>query len=165
VNLPDGRRQILDFYIPGELAGYSSRPTASVKAAYVCLTNVIAVGAADLVARTQRRPARYPGLAAAWHAIEDEYESRLVDQIVRLGSMPAQERMLHLIGNLQLRHQRAGIGAAGGFIMPLTQETIGDAIGLSTIHVNRVLQQLRREQIIKTSMGRIEVLGREPIKW
>ena len=160
ITLPDGRRQILDFYIPGDLVGYCSRPTARAKASYVCLTSVIAVDAAHLVARTQADALQYPGLTAAWLAIENEIEQRLLDQIVRNGRMPAHERILDLIKDLDGRHRRAGIGFADGFVMPLTQETLGEALGLSTVHINRVLQQMRREQIVRTSLGKIEIVNR-----
>jgi CRP-like cAMP-binding protein len=156
-SLPDGRRQILDFYIPGDLAGYCSRPGARAKAAYVCLTNVVTVNAGQLLRLIREQPERCPGLIKALCAIEDEIDQRLLDQIVRTGRMQAHERMAHLISDLNVRHRRAGIGIGEGFVMPLTQETLGDALGLSTVHVNRVLQQLRREQTIRTGAGRIEI--------
>ena len=161
VTLPDGRRQILDFYIPGDLAGYSSRPGARAQASYVCLTNVVTASAAPLVARLRERADAHSGLGRALAALEEEIEKRLLDQIVRTGRMQAHERMAHLLAELHWRHQRAGIGLGNGFVMPLTQETMGEALGLSTVHVNRVLQQLRREHSIRTAAGRIEIANAE----
>jgi len=160
VTLQDGRRQILDFYIAGDLVGYSSRPGTRAKASYQCLTDALCIDAADLIARTQGQPLRYPGLAAAWLTIEDEIEQRLMDQVVRNGRMLAHERVLHLMRELDRRHHRAGLGNGDGFVMPLTQEILGEALGLSTVHVNRTLQQLRREQIIRTALGKIEIVNR-----
>jgi CRP-like cAMP-binding protein len=159
--LRDGRRQILDFYVTGDLVGYSSRHAAHAKASYQCLTNALCIDAADLIARTQSQPLRYPGLAAAWPEIEDEIEQRLMDQVVRNGRMLAHERVLHLMHELGRRHHRAGLGNGDGFVMPLTQEILGEALGLSTVHVNRTLQLLRREQIIRTALGRIEIINRQ----
>jgi CRP-like cAMP-binding protein len=159
VSLPDGRRQILDFYIAGDLVGHCSRPTSRAKASYQCLTNVVCAGATELIARTHDQPQRFPGLSAAWRAIEDEIEQRLIDQIIRTGRMLAHERMVHLIGDLSRRHRRAGLGSGDGFVIPLTQEMLGEAVGLSTVHVNRVLQQMRRERIIRTALGRLEILN------
>jgi len=161
VTLPDGRRQILDFYIPGDLAGHSSRAGARAKAPYVCLTNAVTASAAPLAARLKEHPDAYSGLSRALAALEDEIEKRLLDQIVRTGRMQAHERMAHLLSELHMRHHRAGIGLGNGFVMPLTQETLGEALGLSTVHVNRVLQQLRREQSIRTAAGRIEIANAE----
>lgn len=161
VTLPDGRRQILDFYIPGDLAGYCSRQGARAQAPYVCLTSAATVNAGPLLARVKASPEQYPDLSRALAAIEEEIEQRLIDQIVRTGRMQAHERMAHLIADLNFRHRRAGIGVGDGFVMPLTQETLGDALGLSTVHVNRVLQQLRREQTIRTGAGRIEIANAE----
>jgi hypothetical protein len=94
ISLADGRRQILDFYIPGELVGYSSRPNAQAKASYSCLTNLICVNAKDLIDRTHNQRFQYPGLTAAWPAIEDRIEENLLHQIVRNGQMRAYERTL-----------------------------------------------------------------------
>lgn len=158
VPLPDGRRQIVDFHIPGDLAGHASRPTAGL-GIYMCLTGAMIASAGEIIARTKDRPPAQGALGAVWPAIEEEVEQRLIDQIVRLASMSAQARTLHLIRDLHRRHRRAGICNKDGFVMPLTQQTIGNVLGLSTIHVNRILQQLRRDDAIKTSLGRIEILG------
>ena len=160
-SLPDGRRQILDFYIPGDLAGYCSRPGARARAPYVCLTNAVTANAGQFARRVREQQERYPGLVKALCAVEDEVEQRVLDQIVRIGRMQAHERMAHLLSELHSRHKRAGVGTGDGFVMPLTQETLGDALGLSTVHVNRVLQQLRREQAIRTGAGRIEISSPE----
>src|SRR5258706_8158383 len=79
-SLPDGRRQILDFYIPGDLVGYSSRPATRAKASYLCLTTATVANVGPLIRRTREKPELYPGLNAAWLAIEEEVEMRLIDQ-------------------------------------------------------------------------------------
>jgi len=159
ISLPDGRRQILDFYIPGELAAYSSRRAAHAKASYLCLTDVVCVKASELIERTHNQGSRFPGLTAAWSIIEGKIEENLLHQIVRNGQMLAHERILHLLSDLEMRHRRSGLVQADRLVMPLTQEILADALGLSAIHVNRVLQQLRREQIVRTFLGRIEIVS------
>lgn len=157
VNLSDGRRQILDFYLPGDLVGYSQRAKARAPASCVSLTASTCIRAAELIAVTRNEPKRYPGLITAWSEVDAEIEQRLIDQIVRNGRMLARERLMHLIGDLYDRHRRVGVLNGEPFVMPLTQEMFGDALGLSTVHVNRVLQQLRREQLVRTSLARVEV--------
>lgn len=159
ISLPDGRRQILDFYIPGELVAYSSRRSARAKASYLCLTDVTCVNVSELIERTHNQRLQYPGLTTAWPAIEDRIEASLLHQIVRNGQMLAHERILHLLSDLETRHRRSGLVEVDRLVMPLTQEILADALGLSAIHVNRVLQQLRREQIIRTFLGRIEIVS------
>ena len=157
VDLHDGRRQIVAFYIPGDLVGFSSRPGAQARASHICLTNVVTANAREVIRNARQESVRYYALIGALNAVEDEINKGLIDQIVRVGRMAAHERMIDLIADLYRRHRRAGLGFANGFVFPLTQETLGDAIGLSTVHINRVLQQLRRENIIKTTTGRIEI--------
>src|SRR5260370_3325843 len=70
VNLPDGRRQILDFYIPGDLAGFTSQSGGRAKASFLCLSNVITVSARELVRRVRQEPSRYSALATALSPIE-----------------------------------------------------------------------------------------------
>jgi CRP-like cAMP-binding protein len=157
VNLSDGRRQVVAFYIPGDLVGFSSRPDARARASHVCLTNVVTASAREVIRHIRHEPFRYSALAVALNAVEDEINKGLIDQIVRVGRMSAHERMIHLIADLYRRHRRAGLEVANGFVFPLTQETLGNALGLSTVHVNRTMQQLRRERTIKTVSGRIEI--------
>ncbi len=157
--LPDGQRQLIDFYIPGDLAACSPRPRTHAKASYVCLTNMVTAGAAHLVQAVREMPSRYPALAQALLAMEEEGEDRLIAQISRIGRMTARERMTDLLSELQFRHQRVGIGLGDGFVMPLTQDALGDALGLSTVHVNRVLKELRRDHTIRTSARQIVVSG------
>lgn len=70
---------------------------------------------------------------------------------------------MHWLWEMLGRHRRAGLAAGDGFSMPLTQEAVGDALGLSTVHVNRVLQQLRRERIVASRAGRIAILNADLI--
>jgi CRP-like cAMP-binding protein len=65
-----------------------------------------------------------------------------------------------LLSDLDTRQQDSSPVQADLLVMPLTQEMLGDALGLSALHVNRVLHQLRREQIIRTHLGRIEIVNR-----
>ena len=160
----DGRRQIIDLYIPGDLFGYCSRPSAHAQASYVALGAASTVAAGPLIARTMGEPLRYPGLTMAWRAIEEEIEQRLINQIVRNSCMLAHERIAHLINELRERHRRARLEDAGSFAMPLTQEMLGSTVGLSAIHVNRILQQLRREHVIRTRPGRIEILDMQRLE-
>src|SRR5439155_22662802 len=64
---------------------------------------------------------------------------------VNVGRRDARTRLAHLICEIALRSEASGLGTTGAFTMPLTQEQIGDAAALTAVHVNRVLQQLRRD--------------------
>jgi CRP-like cAMP-binding protein len=155
--LADGRRQILDLLFAGDLAGYSSRPGTRAKTSFVCLTPVVCCSAGELAGRVASHGAQYPGLASAFRGLEDEAEDRLIAQIVRNGRMLAHERISDLLLSLHRRHERAGTRVGDGFLMPLTQEMLGDALGLSTVHINRIIQQLKREGVLRTNGTRWEI--------
>ena len=66
--------------------------------------------------------------------------------------------MLHLLLELHHRLRTVGLAEAGRFEMPLTQEVLADALGLSIVHVNRTLQQIRREGLVEIKGGGVALL-------
>lgn len=153
--LPDGRRQILDFYLPGDLMGFSTRPGAHAAASYVTLTRGESAPAEDLLQSVRERPDAFPMLTAACRQLEDQQELRVLNQVIRNGRLTAYERVAHLLLEFYARLDFCGQVFRNSYAMPLTQETLADAVGLSTVHMNRTMQQLRREGLIYTSDGRV----------
>ena len=145
--LHGGQRQFIGFFLPGELIGSrrEANPVASV----------------SIVALTKVRFCRPPpfGTAAcldeAYALSEERERSHLYAQIVRLGRMSAKERIIDLCGELNDRLALAGIALDDGFNLPLTQETIADATGLTAVHVNRVLRQLRTRGDLEWRSGKV----------
>ena len=149
--LPDGRRQIFRFILPGDSLGCSARPAPPSLWSVVALTaleTVDAEPALDLAS-----DGRTPGLTQAFAASKLQEEQLLLDHMVRLGQQTAYERVAHFLLELQKRLQIAGLGDSQRFPLPLTQEILADALGLSIVHVNRTLQQLRREHLIELRSG------------
>ena len=99
----------------------------------------------------RRCPAWAEAVAAMLHA--DEINLR--DQIVRLGRQTAYERLVHLV--LEFHHRLEAIGMVDGdsFSLPLTQEILADALGLSVVHINRTLQQVRRDRLLDMRGGQV----------
>jgi CRP-like cAMP-binding protein len=149
--MPDGRRQIFGFLLPGDAIGIGDRPPAPALCAVSALTALETVDAEPLIeaAATGRSPA----LAAAFNRARRVEQSLLLDHMVRLGRQTAYERVAHFLLELQQRLEIAGFGDAQRFPLPLTQEILADALGLSIVHVNRTLQQLRREKLIELRSG------------
>jgi len=149
--LPDGRRQIFSFVLPGDVLGFTARPATASPWSVTALTafeTLDGQSVAEAVAA-----GRAPGLAAAVAAFEAQGAQLLLDQMVRLGQLTAYERVAHFFLELQRRLQVAGLGDSQRFPLPLTQEMLADALGLSIVHVNRTLQQLRREGLIELRSG------------
>lgn len=158
--LSNGRRQIVAFVLPGDALALSAPPHRSSLAATVALT---AVNRADArpIQHVLDRPETAPDLAQAVHAAIRLEEALLHDHIVRLGRQTAYERMCHLMLEFRDRLATVGLAHQDSFPLPLTQEMLADATGLSVVHVNRVLQQLRSDGLIELRGGRATLLDHE----
>jgi CRP-like cAMP-binding protein len=149
--LPDGRRQIFQFLLPGDGFGLSRRPPAPELAAVVALTALETVDAEPVIEAAHA--GRAANLARGLNSLPALEQGLLLDHVVRLGRQTAYERVTHFLLELQRRLEVAGLGDAQRFPLPLTQEILADALGLSIVHVNRTLQQLRRERLIELRSG------------
>lgn len=143
--LGNGRRQIVGFCLPGDLIGAPLQPLTASLGSVTRLSLVELPTATKVIARALARIA----------ALDEAY---LLNQIVRLGRQTAYERTAHLMLELRDRLDQAGLVDEGRFPMPLTQELLADALGLSSVHVNRTLQVLRREQMLALDGGMARIL-------
>lgn len=159
--LPDGRRQIFEFILPGDLYGLCLRPQAIALTAAIALTPVVVADAGALSAAITTRSEDYPGLTAACRITASLDEACLLNQLMRVGRQTAYERTAHLILELHDRLSIVGLADETSIPVPLTQEMMADALGLSVVHLNRTLQQLRRDQLIEFKSGHIKLLQPE----
>jgi CRP-like cAMP-binding protein len=146
--LSDGRRQIFGFVLPGDLFGLSACRGAGAAAGMVALTPVT-VAPLPLLAESMHSAPQSALGRLAWEQIGHE-ERELCNQVVRLGQQSAYERLIGLLLELHDRLKARKLAADGSFVLPLTQEVLSDALGLSVVHTNRTLQQLRREHLIES---------------
>lgn len=146
--LADGRRQIFGFVLPGDLFGLSASRGAGAAAGMVALTPVTVAPLPQLAEAMHTAPQSLLG-RLAWRQIGNE-ERELCNQVVRLGQQSAYERLIGLLLELHDRLKDMKLAADGSFVLPLTQEVLSDALGLSVVHTNRTLQQLRREHLIES---------------
>lgn len=150
--LADGRRQILQILLPGDLPGLSTQIDTPV-----ALTQVVTTDAAPLAVALANDAPEHAALRLAWDRARAARRKQVSDQIVRLGRLSAFERVASVFVELMDRHRRAGLSDGRRIPWPLTQETLADVVGLSVVHVNRVLQQLRREGLIALRAGQLVV--------
>jgi CRP-like cAMP-binding protein len=143
---PDGRRQILSLLVPGDLIGVCRQTSPLAATGMVTLTPVI-LGPAPAPRSPQS------GLAEAYARSGAMEEFYLFRQIARLGRLSAYERMTDLLLELSNRLSQVGLGTPDAFPMPLTQEMLADLLGLTSVHVNRTLQALRREGLLELRSG------------
>jgi CRP-like cAMP-binding protein len=88
----------------------------------------------------------------------------LQNQLVRVGRQTAYERTAHLLLELYHRLKAVSFTQGNGYVLPLTQEMMADALGLSVVHTNRTLQHLRRDKMIETHGSAITILQPEALE-
>lgn len=153
--LADGQRQIVDFQIPGDFLGLRSVALHISDHSIVPVTDieVTEVHVSDLMEAF----ARTPRLATAvfWAASRDE--AMVVEHLVGLGRRDAAERVAHFLLELGARLSLVGMGSKAGYACPLSQYMVADALGLSSVHVNRVLRQLREAGMLTFRDGFVRI--------
>ena len=99
----------------------------------------------------------FPRLAAAllWAASRDE--AMVVEHLVNLGRRSAIERTAHFFLELAERLTLVGLAKEQEFKCPLSQHDLADALGLTAIHVNRVLRQLREQDLLTFQQGGVKI--------
>lgn len=152
--LPDGARQITAFLIPGDFCDLHSTILKEMDHGIITLTRarVAFIPRATMDALTSRA-----SLAKAfwWATLVDE--AILRSWIVNVGRRDAYSAIGHLVCELHVRMRNVGLADHLSFELPLTQEEIADALGLTPVHVNRILQRLRGEALISLSHGRLVI--------
>lgn len=90
----------------------------------------------------------YPSIAKAlWrNALKDASVTR--EWVANIGRRDGRARTAHMLCELAVRYEAAGLGARTAFDLPMTQEQLGDALGLTAVHVNRTLKSLEAEGLI-----------------
>jgi CRP-like cAMP-binding protein len=90
-----------------------------------------------------------------WVTLVDE--ATLREWIVNLGQRQAGEAVAHLLCELLVRLEAVGLVQGGDYDLPLTQVELGDTLGLSNVHVNRVLKQLRTKGLVTVSERAVHI--------
>ena len=149
----DGTRQIIDFQIPGDFLGLRSVLLRTSDHSFEPVTNIQAVEvlAGDLFQAFSQTPRL--ANAILWAASRDE--AMVVEHLVNIGRRDAGARLAHFLLELGARLALVGMGSRAGFDCPLTQYHLADALGLSAIHVNRVLRQLREDRLLTIRNGHV----------
>ena len=153
--LQDGRRQIMTFLLPGDLCDpdvfllrqmdHSIGATMPVR--------LSAISRDDVLDMAVQHPRISAGLW--WSTMQEE--AMLRERIVALGRRNAVGRVAYLLCELVRRQQAIGQGQGDTIPLPLTQTELADALGLTSVHINRVLQDLRKRKLL-TLKNRVLVL-------
>jgi CRP-like cAMP-binding protein len=154
--LRSGDRQIVDFILPGQIFGLQAclfkASLCSISTVTDAMVSSIPLEVVDDMFD------RNPGLAKAvfWSAI---CETAIVSEhLIDTARRSAYERLSHFLLELFVRLKATGQAHGMSFKMPLTQELIADALGLTTVHVNRTLRSLREDKLIEVDNKSVTIL-------
>ena len=147
--LPDGRRQIIGYFLPGDMC--DARVFILKR-----MDHTISTLAPTTIANLPREAilditSRYPRLTRAfwWNTLVEEAIVR--QWLVNIGQRTALERLAHLFCEIYVRLQVVGLATPAGCELPVTQSELADTVALSTVHVNRTLKELRRVGLVSMS--------------
>ncbi|MDR6128911.1 CRP/FNR family transcriptional regulator [Sphingomonas sp. SORGH_AS802] len=154
--LPDGTRQILRFHYPGDLIGTSSIPWHHAGATLTAVSDCIVtpVRKADL-GRLFARHGRIGGFLYAMAAAESV---AMGDRLTSVGRTDALHRLATLLLDIRARLRSTAGGVVDTIELPLTQTDIGDALGLTKVHVNRTFREMEERGMIARAGKRVTLL-------
>jgi CRP-like cAMP-binding protein len=144
--LRDGQRQIVNFLLPGDFAGVTSCRFDVALYSVKMLTHgaMSPIPLSRLLGLLDSHPRHAAQLFWGFAA----ETAILAEHLIAVGRLTATERIAHLLLELHARLQFVGLADECSYHLPLTQEMIGDALGLSIPYVNKVLQQLRHDGLV-----------------
>lgn len=155
--LEDGRRQILNYSLPGDLIGLQGSVLGAMEHSVEALSPaVLCVFQRDRLADLYKN---HPGLGfdVTWLASREE---RMLDEnLLSVGRRSALERAAYLIAFLYQRAVAVGISEPKSLLIPISQQHVADTLGLSIVHTNKTLRKLSDKKLIRWHDRACEVLG------
>lgn len=151
-----GGRQIVSFHMPGDLLDLQQLmlPRADHDIVTISPARLAWFPASDIKRLQQNRPAINEAL----------WRDTLIDAsiyrewVLNVGRRDAKSRIAHMLCEFAARRQAAGLGGAERFELPMTQEQIADATGMTAVHVNRMLHALAAEGLIARDRRLVEIV-------
>lgn len=155
-NLGDGSRQILKVYLPGDIIGMRDFAFYQRLAGVAMIEDgVICPFSHQHLLRIFQRSA---ALTAGLFAVACRQQAMLTERLIYMGRRTAQQRLAHFLYEMYLRLGRIGAVDQGCFRLPLSQEQLGDTLGLSSVHVSRTFTAFRDEGLVLRDRHRVTLL-------
>ena len=152
----EGRRQIVSFHMAGDILDLQhfllQQADHNVQLITAATYAWIPVEALLSVARTR------PNIAEALWRDSLIDASIFREWVLNVGQRDSKTRIAHMLCEFAIRRSAAGLGSPDQFELPMTQEQIADATGMTTIHVNRMLSELREQGVIRRKKRTIEIV-------
>ncbi len=154
--LPSGTRQIMAFLIPGDACDLHIKLLAEMDHSIQAITpaTVATVSRGEM----QTLMHDHPNIARAMYTAQLVDEGVMRAWIVSMGRRSSVERVAHLICELYLRARTIGLTQDSEFALPLSQLILADALGMTAVHINRVLKELRLAGALALGRGSATIL-------
>lgn len=160
--LADGRQQILNISLPGDFICLDATVIRTAEHSINAITDLVVSRLSpdqilDMFSYS-------PRLAAilCWSSVHDR--AILAEQIVRVGRRNAYESIAHLLLEFLRRLDIIGMTDNNTFYFPLTQELLADTLGLTTVHVNRTIRRLKKDNLIEYSDGKMRIMNLKKLR-
>jgi CRP-like cAMP-binding protein len=152
-----GHRQIVSIHMKGEFGDLQNSMLGIADYSVQMLTKgrVASIAAEDLHELAFQRP--NVGRAMWTDTLVDGSIFR--EWIANIGRRDAFTRIAHLLCDFAIRMEAAGLGQKGNYELPMTQEQLADATGLTPVHINRTIKQLRADGLIEGNSPRSIIIG------
>ncbi|MDF0544785.1 Crp/Fnr family transcriptional regulator [Sphingobium sp. H39-3-25] len=162
VILPDGSRQILRVFFPGDFIGSASTVYKRSPESLVALSDAVLCPFDKHALRILLD--EHPRVAALMFVISQTERVALTDRLASLGRTSAKARVAAFLLDIVSRLRVMDDNIADSFDLKLTQEEIGDAVGLTSVHVNRMIRQMETEGLISRNNGTITLLDERKLE-
>lgn len=144
--LHDGRRQILNYAMPGDLLGLQGSLMGEMQHSVEALSPMLLCVFEREQLQTLYR--NHPGLAYDITWIAAREEQMLDENLLSIGRRTAIERAAYLIAFLHARAKSVGLDSGGKVFLPITQQHIADTLGLSLVHTNKTMRKLAQRKLL-----------------
>ncbi|MGV3771123.1 MAG: Crp/Fnr family transcriptional regulator [Sphingobium phenoxybenzoativorans] len=162
VILPDGSRQILRVYFAGDFIGSASTVYSKSPESLVALSDSVLCPFDKHALRVLLE--EHPRVAALMFVLSQMERVALTDRLASLGRSSARARVASFLLDIIDRLRLMDDSITNSFDLKLTQEEIGDAVGLTSVHVNRMIRQMEADGLISRSNGRIALLNEKALE-
>jgi CRP/FNR family transcriptional regulator, anaerobic regulatory protein len=155
-DLPDGRRQVLNFVLPGDFVGLQAAVFGEAQHTIECLTDTVlcVFPRTKLWTLYENEPGL--GFDVTWLAAREE--KMLDDNLLSIGRRSAAERLAFILNHLLRRLRELGLVSGAAFETPFNQQHLADTLGLSLVHTNKTIRKLTQQGLISWKDKTLAVL-------
>jgi CRP/FNR family transcriptional regulator len=160
--LPDGRRQILNFALPGDFLGLQASVLNEMQHSVETLTTaLLCVFPRD---KLWTLYTQYPSLAFDLTWLASREEQLLDEHLLNVGRRTALERVAFVLLHLYLRAEAVGLAKGDKIQFPFTQQHLADALGMSLVHTNKTIKRLLDRKIARWKGKQFEIVDRKELE-